>query len=57
MKDYVVAEIWKVEARYNVQAESEDEACWIVSNLRLGTMPDEEEFLEVMETIVQEIVL
>jgi len=53
MKKYVVAEVWKVEARFYVQAESEDEACRIVSNL--GTMPDDEEFIEIMETIVEEV--
>lgn len=53
MKDYVVTEVWKVEARFFVQADSETEACHIVSNL--GTMPDQEEFIQVEETIVEEV--
>jgi hypothetical protein len=53
MKDYVVTEVWKVEARFFVQANSESEACQIVSNL--GTMPDQEDFIQVEETIVEEV--
>jgi len=53
MKDYVVTEVWKVESRFFVQADSESEACQIVSNL--GTMPDQEEFIQIEETIVEEV--
>ena len=51
MKHYVVAEVWKVEARHVVQAESEDQACRLIQD----RSPDEQEFIEVLETIVQEV--
>jgi len=51
MKNYVVAERWVVEVRYNVEAESETEACKKIGHL----YPKEEEYIEVIETIVDEI--
>ena len=51
MKQFVVAEIWKVESRFYVQAASEDEACRLIQDHE----PDEHDFIEVLETIVQEV--
>jgi hypothetical protein len=51
MKQFVIAEVWKVEARFYVQADSEDQAC----NLIQDQSPDEHDFIEVLETIVQEV--
>lgn len=53
MNEYVVTEVWRVEARFFVQANSESEACQIVSNLE--TTPDQEEFIEIEETIVDKV--
>ena len=50
-KRYCVAERWVVEVRYYVDADSESEAASAIQDMS----PAEEEYLEVSETIIDEV--
>lgn len=50
-KRYCVAERWVVEVRYYVEADSDKEAC----EATVDVWPNEQEYIDVIETIVEEV--